>query len=102
MTPVSASGKSGRRAPDAAFGRRTLVEWALLLAAVLALVTVVARHGWAERADLAIYDLSIQAQHHAARDDIVIVAIDDASITAIGRWPWRRTVLAALVDRIAA
>ncbi|CAG9164564.1 CHASE2 and HATPase_c domain-containing protein [Cupriavidus pinatubonensis] len=102
MTPVSASGKSWRRAPEAAFGRRTLVEWALLLAAVLALVTVVARHGWAERADLAIYDLSIQAQHHAARDDIAIVAIDDASITAIGRWPWRRTVLAAVVDRIAA
>lgn len=102
MAPASASGKPWRRAPEAAFGRRTLAEWALLLAAVLALVAVVARYGWAERADLAIYDLSIGAQHHAARDDIVIVAIDDASITAIGRWPWRRTVLAELVDRIAA
>lgn len=102
MATASVSGKPWRRAPGAVFGRRKLVEWTLLLAAALALVAVAARYGWAERADLAIYDLAISAQHHAARDDIVIVAIDDASITAIGRWPWRRTVLAELVSRIAA
>ncbi|WER49216.1 CHASE2 and HATPase_c domain-containing protein [Cupriavidus sp. WKF15] len=102
MATASASGRPGRQAPGIAFGRRTLAEWALLLAAVLALVAAIARYGWAGRADLAIYDLSIGAQQHAASDDIVIVAIDDASITAIGRWPWRRAVLAQLVDRIAA
>ncbi|CAJ96977.1 CHASE2 domain-containing protein [Cupriavidus necator H16] len=89
-------------APGHAFGQRTLIEWCLLLAAVLALVVLAARQGWAERADLAAYDIAISAQHHPARDDIVIVGIDDASITAIGRWPWRRAVLAQLVERIAA
>jgi CHASE2 domain-containing sensor protein/signal transduction histidine kinase len=84
------------------FGRRTLAEWCLLAAAVLALVMLAARQGWTERADLAAYDIAISAQHHPARDDIVIVGIDDASITAIGRWPWRRAVLAQLVERIAA
>jgi CHASE2 domain-containing sensor protein len=32
----------------------------------------------------------------------VIVAIDDASIQAIGRWPWRRAVHATLLGRLAA
>jgi len=32
--------------------------------------------------------------------DVVVVAIDDASIEAIGRWPWPRSVFAALLDRV--
>lgn len=32
--------------------------------------------------------------------EVVIVAIDDASVAAIGRWPWPRSVFAALLDRI--
>ncbi|NOV24675.1 CHASE2 domain-containing protein [Cupriavidus necator] len=90
------------RAAGRAFGQRTLVEWCLLAAAVLALVMLAARQGWTERADLAAYDIAIAAQHHSARNDIVIVGIDDASLTAIGRWPWRRAVLAQLLERIAA
>jgi adenylate cyclase len=34
----------------------------------------------------------------APRDDIVIVDIDDASLRALGRWPWPRDKLASLVD----
>ena len=30
-----------------------------------------------------------------------VIAIDDASIDAIGKWPWKRTVLADIVDRAA-
>jgi adenylate cyclase len=33
---------------------------------------------------------------------VVIVAIDDASLTRYGQWPWPRTVLAHLIERIAA
>ncbi len=84
------------------YQHRTLVEWGMLSAAVLALVTACALLQWSERADKAVYDLSVAAQHHAASDDIVIVAIDDPSISAIGRWPWRRWVLADLIERIAA
>ena len=36
----------------------------------------------------------------APRDDIVIVDIDDASLRALGRWPWPRDRLAALVDTL--
>ncbi len=34
----------------------------------------------------------------SARDDIVIVDIDDASLRALGRWPWPRDRLAQLVQ----
>jgi CHASE2 domain-containing sensor protein/signal transduction histidine kinase len=99
---VAVSASTEPAAPARAFGRRTLAEWCVLVAAVLVLALLAARQGWTERADLAAYDTAIAAQHHPARDDIVIVAIDDASITAIGRWPWRRAVLGQLVERIAA
>lgn len=35
-----------------------------------------------------------------APDDIVIVAIDDASLQQVGNWPWPRTVMASALDRI--
>jgi adenylate cyclase len=33
---------------------------------------------------------------------VVIVDIDEASLKALGQWPWPRTVIARLVDRLAA
>lgn len=36
-----------------------------------------------------------------ANKDIVIVAIDDASLQELGRWPWERVVTAELVSRIS-
>jgi adenylate cyclase len=35
-----------------------------------------------------------------AADDVIIVAIDEASINRYGRWPWPRSVLAKLVDAL--
>lgn len=35
-------------------------------------------------------------------DGVVVVAIDDASLQAMGQWPWPRSKLAELVQRIAA
>ena len=37
---------------------------------------------------------------HKPNPQIVIVAIDDASITQIGRWPWNRSVHAKLIDAL--
>lgn len=36
----------------------------------------------------------------APRDDIVIIDIDDASLRALGRWPWPRDQLARLVETV--
>lgn len=37
-----------------------------------------------------------------ADPSVIIVAIDDASLGRIGRWPWPRTVHADLIDRLTA
>ncbi|MCK9361447.1 adenylate/guanylate cyclase domain-containing protein [Patescibacteria group bacterium] len=39
---------------------------------------------------------------HPADPKTIIVAIDDASLGRIGRWPWPRTVHADLVDRLSS
>ncbi len=35
-------------------------------------------------------------------DGVIVVAIDDASLQAMGQWPWPRSKMAELVDRITA
>jgi len=52
------------------------------------------------RFDQILYDRAVSTAGRAADPDILIVAIDDASIDALGRWPWRRAVHAALLDRL--
>jgi CHASE2 domain-containing sensor protein/nitrogen-specific signal transduction histidine kinase len=57
--------------------------------------------GWAWRLDRVVYDLGLALWHRPQPPGITIVAIDDASIDAIGRWPWRRAVHASMVERLA-
>ena len=53
--------------------------------------------------ELKFYDLHF-ALRGAQRpgDQVVIVAIDEKSLAAIGRWPWPRSVLADLVRKLSA
>ena len=46
------------------------------------------------------YDLGHYLSAKPAPTDIVIVAIDEASLRQIGRWPWSRTVHADLVSNL--
>ncbi|MBX3608447.1 MAG: CHASE2 domain-containing protein [Hydrogenophaga sp.] len=48
------------------------------------------------------YDHGSTASGRSPGDHITVVAIDDASINAIGRWPWPREVHAELIDRLSA
>ncbi|MBI5971385.1 MAG: adenylate/guanylate cyclase domain-containing protein [Deltaproteobacteria bacterium] len=51
--------------------------------------------------ELKAYDLHFTSRGRIATlDRVVIAAIDEKSITALGRWPWPRTRLAALVQRL--
>jgi diguanylate cyclase (GGDEF)-like protein/PAS domain S-box-containing protein len=52
------------------------------------------------RLDLATFDLVAPFARPPALDDTVVVAIDDASIAALGAWPWSRGIHAAMVDRL--
>src|SRR5215468_479072 len=51
--------------------------------------------------DLRAYDqLLRRAPRPPLTGQVSIVAIDEKSIAEIGQWPWRRDVLAGLVDRL--
>jgi len=48
------------------------------------------------------YDLGVQASARTPSDRIAVIAIDDASIANIGRWPWSREVHAKMIDLLVA
>ncbi len=52
-----------------------------------------------QRLDLLAYDLLLPS-HTASAQPPVVVAIDDASLAALGRWPWPREVHAQMIDRL--
>ena len=70
--------------------------WAVALGLAL-----LAASGWTWRADRLVYDFGLSASRRPPPADIVIVAIDDASIEAIGRWPWPRAVHSTLLNQLA-
>jgi adenylate cyclase len=50
-----------------------------------------------------LYDLHFALRGpQEAGDRIVVLAIDERSLATIGRWPWRRSVLAEVVERLSA
>ncbi len=71
------------------------------LVAVLILGTyALSSTGALRRIDLMLYDYFLNWQQHRASEEIVIVAIDDASIHKLGRWPWSRRIHGKLLDRL--
>lgn len=83
---------------------RITVEWRwFTLALVLLTVALVFWGGRTglQRLDYLLYDFALTSNsHQAPSDDIIIIAIDDASIEATGYWPWRRALHAALLERL--
>lgn len=82
--------------------RRLLLEWLAIAIFTTALVAALALTRATARLDNAYYDLAIGLRAPEPSDRIVIVAIDDASIGALGRWPWPRALHAEAVRRIAS
>lgn len=54
------------------------------------------------RVDNLLYDLGQRLAAEPPPADVVIVAIDEESLSQLGRWPWSRRLHAALIDRLAA
>ncbi len=52
------------------------------------------------RVDNVIYDLGQKISSTPAPDDVIIIAIDEESLSKIGRWPWSRQVHADLLKRL--
>ncbi len=69
----------------------------LLLATTLGLVY----SDWLQRVDLLIYDAHQQYLSRPVPDDIIIVSVDEYSLSELGRWPWPRSVHARLIDKLS-
>src|SRR5208283_3738926 len=55
-----------------------------------------------ETAQGKLYDLSLRIRGSVpALKGVTIVAIDDRSVAQIGRWPWPRTKVAELINRLS-
>lgn len=93
MRPPSASG-----APSAPGGWR---RWGAFWLASLAVALLWGGLHAPGRLELALMDHLGGIHARPAPDDVVIVAIDDRSLAALGRWPWRRGVHAQLLQRLA-
>ncbi|MDO9151969.1 MAG: CHASE2 domain-containing protein [Methylotenera sp.] len=65
-----------------------------LIASILALSEVLVRF------DYLYYDLGRHLSFKSAPDNVVIVAIDEVSLDAIGRWPWSRRFHTELINHL--
>jgi CHASE2 domain-containing sensor protein/signal transduction histidine kinase len=81
--------------------RATWREWWILALVLGLLAMALGREAGLGRADTTLYDAAIVFNERKARDDIVIVAIDEASLAQIGRWPWQRAIHAGFLQKLA-
>ncbi|WP_182343070.1 CHASE2 domain-containing protein [Comamonas koreensis] len=91
-------------APSFSLSRTQLrwLEWLALSALLLGLVAWASLREQPRVINTFVQDITGWLSAPDPRDDIVIVAIDDASLQSVGRWPWSRAVHAQLIARIAA
>jgi adenylate cyclase len=90
--------KAGLQRVAARYGARWMLGVALLL---VAFTQIGAQHvALIDKIDLYIYDKRMSLMQAQPDSRIVIVDIDEKSITEIGRWPWNRDVMAKLVQKL--
>ncbi len=82
-------------------GFRLLREWCIIATVATLLVLVFSLTGWSDRADNALYDRLISARAPSPSDEITIIAIDNRSLQALGRWPWPRYVHTKMLTQLA-
>ncbi|MDE2431031.1 MAG: CHASE2 domain-containing protein, partial [Burkholderiales bacterium] len=90
------------KADQPAVDRIALREWLVLSLLLITLTAGLSWFGTLERVDQVLYDRLMQLSPQDARDDIIIVGIDDYSLNELGKWPWPRKRHAELIQQINA
>jgi CHASE2 domain-containing sensor protein len=81
--------------------RRGLILACGLVPTLLVAAITVFRPDALVRLDNAMYDVMVRsAALKPPAGEVVIVDIDERSLSAVGQWPWRRDVVARLVERL--
>lgn len=75
------------------------ISWTLALPLIAALL-LINQTDVPQRLDRWLYDALITTYPAPAAEDVVIVGIDEQSLSQIGRWPWPRSVHADLVRKL--
>ncbi|MGM0434669.1 MAG: CHASE2 domain-containing protein [Pseudomonadota bacterium] len=78
---------------------RRLARWHLALPLLAVLVLLLSTSA-TQRLDFWLHDTFIRLMPVTPPDDLAIVAIDEKSLEALGRWPWPRHRHASLIDRL--
>lgn len=81
--------------------RRYHLEWLLVSLLMLSFTLISSQFSILSRLSFSMYDTAVSYTHTSKPDpNIVIITIDDKSLTQIGFWPWQRNVHANLLDRL--
>jgi eukaryotic-like serine/threonine-protein kinase len=73
-----------------------------LVVAVLFIVGYLVGFPPFQRIEQSAYDIGASASIKPASNQIIILDIDDASIDRIGRWPWSRSIIADMINKLSA
>ncbi|MEP9387636.1 adenylate/guanylate cyclase domain-containing protein [Mesorhizobium sp. KR9-304] len=84
--------------------RRYLAIWSAgLLVIVLVIAAAYSPFSPLDRLNALVFDTYQRLKPRESTESAVaVVDIDDESIRQLGQWPWSRTVLASVIDRLAA
>ena len=82
------------------FKRLSLNDYASTAFILLTLAFLLHTTAILSRVDNLLFDLGQKFSHSPPPDDIIIVAIDEESLSKLGRWPWSRSHHAHLIDRL--
>ncbi|MEM7250133.1 MAG: CHASE2 domain-containing protein [Pseudomonadota bacterium] len=80
---------------------RQRIEQLVLGIGLTLLVIAAIRFDWLSRWDLVVYDAELRLLAGDPPSDVVIVSIDEQSLSQVGRWPWSRDVHAKLITRLS-
>ena len=89
------------RSQSARATRRRLVFLCGLIPVLFTAVLALYRPTWLARLDNAVYDSLLRsARTRPPGDRVVIVDVDERSLSTIGQWPWRRDRIGRLIARL--
>src|SRR5437588_1303109 len=103
-TAASKSPSGSRQLKDSRSTRsasRRLIFLCGVIPAIIAAVLALYRPISLARLDAAVYDTLLRmASVKPPAGRVVIVDIDERSLSTVGQWPWRRDVMAGLITRL--
>ena len=81
--------------------RRYLIEHLSVLVLVVSLCALLTLSGALSFVNRYLYDSLIKTLPDTPSPDLVIVGIDELSLREVGRWPWDRSVHAAMINTLS-